>query len=794
MNLDSIFTVTYDAVGRSMLQISERLNIFWQLDGHCEILTGNGTCLLHTDELCVLNPSTPYAQHVLSGTLLHYEINLTLFRTLALESAKKTYCPLAADTEDTRDAKRILAQLHHLSVHEQPEQESLVHALLFYLLRELNLHFSGTILNTGGSEAAERLSQIYQYLTEHFQEKLSLAQIAEHFFISSSYLSRFFHEKTGKSVMQALTEIRLAHACALLTAGDASIESVCYACGFANLHACTDAFRRTYGLTPSEYRKHPPAHSASAKSHALIDYYLHAADTTVLPAAACKYIQSVARLSAGGGRPMPQNHLRYLHCGTAAHLLQRRTQDMLSQMLATAPFRYLYLTQCLDDHMEIYQRGDRGIFFNFDNLDAVCDFVLAHNCLPVLELSYMPRQLAAHPENSTDMQRYVVSMPNSIEDWNTLIHAIILHLVERYGITLAGQFSFALWSLPDNRFAPHALTREELFLLYENTCRQLRSVCPGVRFGLGKLMDTTLENGSWFREFYTQCERANCVPDFLHWGFYAIERSEMQLLATHNIIPGNSINPDALSDSYRLICERLGAKARIEKHITDWNAFFSTSPLNDSIFRALYLIRNAAADYSADTYLHAYCLCDNEFFRNSACPVFSGWNGLFTANGIPKASACAYMLLGKLGDVLLGKGEGYLVTRSGGAYQILLYHYQHFCRSLPVENVFEIGHIDYWDYFDENIKWNVQLTLTDLENVQYNWFEYRLSRESGSAYDYWRSIGEPPVDNEAMREHLCQRSHPDIFTQKVTASGGELKINETLPVLCAKLILLTPVK
>lgn len=93
-----------------------------------------------------------------------------------------------------------------------------------------------------------------------------------------------------------------------------------------------------------------------------------------------------------------------------------------------------------------------------------------------------------------------------------------------------------------------------------------------------------------------------------------------------------------------------------------------------------------------------------------------------------------------------------------------------------------------------SVKLNVQLTLTDLPNTQYNWFEYVLSRDSGSAYDYWRSIGAPPVDNEAMREHLCHRSHPTIFTKKVTALSGSLKINETLPVLSARLILLTPVK
>lgn len=43
--------------------------------------------------------------------------------------------------------------------------------------------------------------------------------------------------------------------------------------------------------------------------------------------------------------------------------------------------------------------------------------------------------------------------------------------------------------------------------------------------------------------------------------------------------------------------------------------------------------------------------------------LFFGGLGLFTVNGIPKASYYAYTLLQQLGDQFLGRGDEYFITR-----------------------------------------------------------------------------------------------------------------------------------
>src|SRR5690606_1430244 len=54
--------------------------------------------------------------------------------------------------------------------------------------------------------------------------------------------------------------------------------------------------------------------------------------------------------------------------------------------------------------------------------------------------------------------------------------------------------------------------------------------------------------------------------------------------------------------------------------------------------------------------------------------TFFGGNGLFTANYLNKPSFYAFKFLSLLGNEILYRGEGYVVTKSDDGYQILLFN------------------------------------------------------------------------------------------------------------------------
>lgn len=85
----------------------------------------------------------------------------------------------------------------------------------------------------------------------------SLAALSGRFGYSEYYLSRKFREISGFSLREYLRLRRLAFALKDLRDTDAGILEIAVNYGFSSHEAFTRAFRETYGVTPSSYRRNP---------------------------------------------------------------------------------------------------------------------------------------------------------------------------------------------------------------------------------------------------------------------------------------------------------------------------------------------------------------------------------------------------------------------------------------------------------------------------------------------------------------------------------------------------------
>ncbi|WP_162262818.1 helix-turn-helix domain-containing protein [Paenibacillus sp. Soil787] len=100
------------------------------------------------------------------------------------------------------------------------------------------------------------IEQITKYISRHYGDyDFSVQKIADHFSLSLSYLSRYFKEQTGRTVMDYMNELRIDQAKRLLQMNDSTVKDVVQQVGYSDVSSFIRKFKQSVGVTPGEYRK-----------------------------------------------------------------------------------------------------------------------------------------------------------------------------------------------------------------------------------------------------------------------------------------------------------------------------------------------------------------------------------------------------------------------------------------------------------------------------------------------------------------------------------------------------------
>jgi AraC-like DNA-binding protein len=156
--------------------------------------------------------------------------------------------------ETNLQVKKMMMELLHLK-----GTQSILHLLqLLDLLvdsKDCKLIADVGYINTNKESEKDRMGQVYEYVMQNFQTKVSLEEAAQLSNLSVSAFSRYFKSRVNKSFSDFLTEVRIAHACKLLHESDLNISEISYECGFFTLSNFNKLFRERMKKTPMEYRK-----------------------------------------------------------------------------------------------------------------------------------------------------------------------------------------------------------------------------------------------------------------------------------------------------------------------------------------------------------------------------------------------------------------------------------------------------------------------------------------------------------------------------------------------------------
>lgn len=121
-----------------------------------------------------------------------------------------------------------------------------------FLFEQLQLYASYASKNKKNSSNIEHIKE---YIDNNFTDHITLKEVADLYFISTSYLSKLFHEKYHTSFQEYLIYRRMTYAENLLHDPFLSIQEIADMTGYDNAFNFSRAFKNYFGISPSHYRR-----------------------------------------------------------------------------------------------------------------------------------------------------------------------------------------------------------------------------------------------------------------------------------------------------------------------------------------------------------------------------------------------------------------------------------------------------------------------------------------------------------------------------------------------------------
>lgn len=103
--------------------------------------------------------------------------------------------------------------------------------------------------------AAEYVELAMEYIRSHFQEDLTVAKLARYVGLNRSYLTTVFQNTINMSPQQYLMRFRMEWAAKMLCEDKLTVGEIARSCGYPDPLTFSKAFKRTLGVTPTQYRR-----------------------------------------------------------------------------------------------------------------------------------------------------------------------------------------------------------------------------------------------------------------------------------------------------------------------------------------------------------------------------------------------------------------------------------------------------------------------------------------------------------------------------------------------------------
>lgn len=670
--------------------------------------------------------------------------------------------------------KKIIQQIlrqRGLNLHKTKSYE---YSLIYQLLDELIEHYwiVNSELQVSREVTDPRLEEILRYVHCNHSAHISLAEVAEKLYVSTSTLSRFFKKQTGMYFAEYVGKIRLHYAENELKNTSHSITEVAMHCGFSNVQALNKVFREKRQMTPTEFREQwtkrkkreeedwkETVRQDLQKTEWFYEMQENAVDQIRIDTSG----QSESRL--------PKIWKRAINIGSMHRLGEVNIQFQTQRLVNELGFTHVRVWNIFSEPLMITD-GKRVGNYNYDKIDQIMDFLAANHIALYLDFSRRP-DAALVSENEMLYYKEEHITFASKELWESLLIDFLGHLSKRYGKSEAEKWIFELSDFEDGiLLEPTGFY--DYYEMYRFFYRAVKREFPNAK--VGGYSAPPGQEKSAFQKYIKACKEYQCIPDFVSVMIFPYDIGE-------NASGYRRVTEDHWEKNLLLYyrkCMEAENLSSCELYVSEWNMSLSNRNfLNDSCFRSAYFVKMISEIYELTDMICLWFGSDWISNYYDARSMVNGAGGILTKDNIKKPIWYALSFLNQLGEELLAVGEHYLITRrNDGSYMILCFNF----KQLGVnyfyikENEVSLDHIR--ELFESSNAVRLKIRLERLiPGEEYVIKKRQINSEYGCVLTEWAKMGMAVDLERSDIKYIEGRCVPNLEREQRKAEAGNVEIS-----------------
>ena len=231
--------------------------LFYVIQGQGQFLIENQTYPVSAYDLVIVNPNVYHTEVSLNASPLKYIVlGVEGLELAAVDEEDNTnFCII--NFKNHREnillcLQNMLSEIEKKHTGYEIVCQDLMEILIVLLGRQTNF---STILAPVSKKTSRLCGSTKRYIDAHYQENITLDQLAEVSHVSKYHLAHAFTEEYGISPINYLISKRISEAEHLLKTTDFSLSLISNTTGFSSSSYFAQIFRKQKGMSPTEFRK-----------------------------------------------------------------------------------------------------------------------------------------------------------------------------------------------------------------------------------------------------------------------------------------------------------------------------------------------------------------------------------------------------------------------------------------------------------------------------------------------------------------------------------------------------------